>query len=255
MRIYSWNVNGVRAAVKKGFANTVYEDLSEPEIICLQETKAQDDQVLEALEGLKGYNVYSNSAVKKGYSGVAIVSRIPAMDVISGIGIEEHDQEGRVLTAEFEDFYLISVYTPNSQNGLKRLPYRKEWDKAFAEFVIVKEKNKPVIICGDLNVAHERIDIARPDSNYNKSAGFTQDEIDGLDHLLSKGYVDTFRHKYPEKVQYSWWSFRANARAKNIGWRIDYFLASTHILDRVTEAFIRDEVEGSDHCPIGIELS
>lgn len=254
MRIISWNVNGIRALVSKGFHTLIEDQLGAPDMLCLQETKAQNEQVREALADLLGYHIYSNSAVKKGYSGVAVLSKQPALNVIYGIGIEEHDQEGRVLTLEYEAFYLLTVYTPNSQNELARLPYRKTWDEAFKNYVVDLDAKKPVIICGDLNVAHQAIDIARPQSNYNKSAGYTQVEIDGMTALLDAGFIDSFRQLNPDKVQYSWWSFRANARMNNIGWRIDYFLVSQRMGQKLCDAYILDEVTGSDHCPVGIEL-
>jgi exodeoxyribonuclease-3 len=255
MRIISWNVNGIRALVSKGFQKIFEQELHAPDMLCLQETKAQNDQVLEALADLHGYHMYVNSAVKKGYSGVAILTKKPALNALFGIGIAEHDQEGRVLTLEFDTFYLLTVYTPNSQNELARLPYRKTWDEAFKSFVVALDAQKPVVICGDLNVAHQAIDIARPQSNYNKSAGYTQVEIDGMSTLLKAGFIDTFRQLNPEVVKYSWWSFRANARMNNIGWRIDYFLVSQCLLPQLQQAYILDEVTGSDHCPIGIQIA
>lgn len=255
MRILSWNVNGIRAVVGKGFVQQVDNELHSPDIICLQETKAQDDQIIEALSELKAYHIYSNSAVKKGYSGVAILSKKQPIKVSANMGIAEHDSEGRVLCAEFDDFQLVSVYTPNAQNGLARLPYRKTWDEAFKNYIAELEKHKPVIVCGDLNVAHQAIDIARPKDNYNKSAGYTQDEIDGLSNLLAAGFVDSFRFLHPDEVTYSWWSFRMNARERNIGWRIDYFVVSNQLKERIKQASILTEVEGSDHCPVALELS
>lgn len=254
MRLISWNVNGIRALVSKGFLNIIENELALPDMLCMQETKAQSDQVVEALAELNGYHIYTNSAIKKGYSGVAIISKIPAISVSSGIGIDEHDQEGRVLTLEFESFFLLTVYTPNSQNELARLPYRQTWDEVFRSYVSNLDKLKPVIMCGDFNVAHQEIDIARPKSNYNKTAGYTQVEIDGFSSLLSQGYADTFRAMHPSEVKYSWWSFRANARMNNIGWRIDYFVVSERLLPTLSSAFILDNVHGSDHCPVGIEL-
>jgi exodeoxyribonuclease-3 len=254
MKIASWNVNGLRAVMKKDFPATL--ERLQADVLCLQETKAQDDQVHAALEGIDGYHVYSNAAERKGYSGVAILSREQPLGLQSGIGVEEHDREGRVLTAEFAGFYLLSVYTPNSGNALARLPYREIWDRAFLEFVERLQRDKPVILCGDLNVAHRDIDIARPKPNYNKSAGYTQAEIDGLDRLLAAGFTDSFRHLHPDTVQYSWWSFRAGARARNIGWRIDYVLGSDDFLrERLESATIHDDILGSDHCPVALELS
>ncbi len=251
MKLISWNVNGIRATVNKGFEQSLAQ--MDPDVICLQETKAQDDQVREALFG-SSYEIHSNSAVKKGYSGTAILSKQAPKQVVRDMGIEEHDQEGRVLAADFGDFWLVTVYTPNSQQGLARLDYREQWDKDFLAYLQKLESEKPVIVCGDLNVAHKAIDIKNDKSNYNKSAGYTQREIDGMDNLQEAGFVDTFRHFYPEEEKFSWWSWRANARAKNIGWRIDYFLASQKLMDRVEDAFILNEIEGSDHCPVGITL-
>ena len=251
-KLVSWNVNGIRAAIKKGFNESLAE--LAPDIICLQETKAQDDQVIEALENIP-YHVYVNSAVKKGYSGTAILSREQALNVTKGIGIEEHDQEGRVITAEYMDFFVVSVYVPNSSQELKRLPYRVTWDVAFRQYLKGLEAKKPVVVCGDLNVAHQEIDIARPKANYNKTAGYTQKEIDGMTSLLEAGFIDTFRHLHPDEIAYSWWSYRAGAKEKNIGWRIDYFLVSSSIATRVTKAEIHPQYEESDHCPVSMILS
>lgn len=254
MRITSWNVNGLRAVMKKDFAESLHS--LQTDILCLQETKAQDDQVAAALEGVDGYHVYSNSAVRKGYSGVAILSREVPLAVRAGIGMEEHDQEGRVLTAEFADYYLLTVYTPNSGNELVRLPYRQIWDRDFLAFVRQLEQHKPVLMCGDFNVAHRDIDLARPKPNYNKSAGYTQQEIDGMDNIIAAGFVDTFRHFHPDTVKYSWWSYRAGARAKNVGWRIDYFLGSAGLItSRVTGADIHNDILGSDHCPVSVTFN
>lgn len=252
MRILSWNVNGIRAAVGKGFIETVAG--FDCDVICLQETKAQDDQVVTALDALEGFHIYPNSAVKKGYSGTAILARQEPQQVTCDMGISEHDQEGRVICAEFPAFHLVTVYTPNSGNGLKRLAYRQQWDREFLAYLKSLEKRKPVVVCGDLNVAHREIDIARPKANYNKTAGYTQQEIDGMDNLVGAKFIDTYRHLHPDTVKYSWWSFRAGARGKNIGWRIDYFLASGALADNITKAEIFDQVHGSDHCPIMLEL-
>jgi len=253
MRIISWNVNGIRAVSKKNF----FEDFSlmAPDILCLQETKAQDDQVAEALAPITDYHIYSNSADKKGYSGTAILSKIEPIKVTSDIGIPEHDTEGRVLCLEYNSFYLVNVYVPNSGSELLRLGYRQTWDKAFFNYLKNLEKEKPVIVCGDFNVAHSAIDLARPKPNYNKSAGYMQEEIDGMDRFTKEGFTDTFRHFYPDKTEaYSWWSYRAGARAKNVGWRIDYFLVSDSFLPSIKSSTILNEVLGSDHCPVGIEL-
>lgn len=252
MKIVSWNVNGVRAAVKKDFINE-FKQL-DADIFCLQETKAQVDQTLEALADLKDYHIHAHHAVKKGYSGVCIISKQAPIDVTVNIGIEEHDQEGRVIAAEFEDFILVNVYVPNSGSGLKRLEYRSTWDKAFADYLADLRKKKPIIVTGDFNVAHQAIDLARPKPNYNKTSGYTQVEIDGIDGLLSVGLKDAFRSKHPEKVQYTFWSVRFGARAKNVGWRIDYFLVDDRIYDTVEDSVILDQIMGSDHCPITLEL-
>ncbi len=251
MKIISWNVNGIRAIMKKDFM-TKFEEM-DADIFCIQETKAQDDQTAKAVEEIKGYELYTTSAVRKGYSGTAILSRKKALSVRYGIGIEEHDQEGRVITAEFEDFYMVNVYVPNSGSELARLDYRTTWDETFFNYLKELEQSKPVVICGDFNVAHKDIDIARPKANYNKSAGFTQREIDGMDRFTQGGLVDTFRHFYPDLTEaYSWWSYRGGARQRNIGWRIDYFLVSEHFLPMVKDAFILPDMIGSDHCPVGI---
>ena len=252
MRLMSWNVNGVRAAVSKGFVPLV--DSLNCDVICLQETKAQDDQVITALEELEGFHVYPNSAVKKGYSGTAILTKEKPISVTNDIGIDIHDQEGRVICAEYPGFFLVTVYTPNSGNGLKRLEYRQQWDKEFCDYLVSLEKHKPVIVCGDLNVAHKDIDLARPKPNYNKTAGFTQKEIDGLDNLLAANFVDTFRHLHPDTIKYSWWSYRAGAREKNIGWRIDYFLSSGALTKNIKKAEIHNQITGSDHCPVLLEI-
>lgn len=253
MKLISWNVNGVRAVTKKNF----FDDFKkmDADVLCLQETKAQDDQVQEALSSLEGYHIYSNSADKKGYSGTAIISKKEPISVTQDIGITEHDTEGRVLCAEYEDFYLVDVYVPNSGSELKRLAYRQSWDIAFCDYLKNLEDIKPVIVCGDFNVCHKPIDLARPKANYNKSAGFMQEEIDGMNRFTSRGLVDTFRHFYPDTPdKYSWWSYRAGARGKNVGWRIDYFLVSESFLANVTDATIHADVLGSDHCPVSIIL-
>lgn len=253
MKLISWNVNGLRAVMKKDFLQKL--ESMNADVLCIQETKAQDDQVKEALVGLQGYYVYSNSAVRKGYSGTAVLSRVKPLNVTMDMGIEEHDQEGRVITVEFEDFYLINVYVPNSGSELARLDYRTGWDKALLAHMKKLEETKPVAICGDFNVAHEPIDIARPKENYNKAAGYTQKEIDGMDNFIAGGFVDTFRHFFPDtKDTYSWWSYRFGAREKNIGWRIDYFLISQSLLPHLQEAFILKDIDGSDHCPVGIVI-
>lgn len=252
MRLISWNVNGIRAAVKKDFLTSLQE--MQPDVLCIQETKAQDEQVMTALGEDHGYQVVPHSAVKLGYSGTAIFSRRKPLSVDFGLDIEQYDQEGRVINAEFDDFFLVTVYTPNSGSELKRLEYREQWDRDFRKHVAQLEMKKPVVICGDLNVCHRPIDIARPEANYNKSAGYTQIEIDGIDNLLKAGYVDSFRHLYPDTVKYSWWSMRGGARARNVGWRLDYFLVSEKLADRIKDAEILNEVYGSDHCPVVLEF-
>lgn len=253
MRLVSWNVNGIRAAIKKDFFVSLNE--METDVLCLQETKAQDDQVLEALKELEGYFIYTNSAEKKGYSGTAIISKIEPLSVEYDLGIEEHDKEGRVIAAEYTDFILVTVYTPNSGSELKRLAYRQTWDKDFHDYLKQLETRKPVIVCGDLNVAHQDIDLARPKPNYNKSAGYMQAEIDGIQRYLSNGFLDTFRLIHPTKEKYSWWSYRAGARTKNVGWRIDYFLVSDTLRSKVNDADILTEVMGSDHCPVQLDIN
>ena len=252
LKIISWNLNGIRAVEKKGLSQIV-ENFN-ADAICFQETKAQDDQVSTVIEDY-GYHFKSNSAVKKGYSGTAIISKDEPLRFITDIGIDNHDQEGRVTTAEYNDFYLVNVYVPNSGSELVRLDYRKQWDEDFLSYLVALEGKKPVILCGDLNVAHQPIDLANPKNNYNKTAGYTQVEIDGFDNLTKNGFVDTFRMKYPTKIAYSWWSYRFNARARNIGWRIDYFLVSDSIAKNITNAFILPDVIGSDHCPVGITIN
>ncbi|MGQ9427492.1 exodeoxyribonuclease III [Gilvimarinus sp. F26214L] len=252
MRLFSWNVNGVRAVMKKDFIGS-FEAMN-PDVLCLQETKAQDEQVLEAVADIEHFHVYCNSAEKKGYSGTAVFTRDEPLAVQYDMGVEEHDQEGRVIALEFPAFHLVTVYVPNSGSELKRLEYRQRWDADFLAYLKKLEESKPVVVCGDLNVAHRDIDIARPKANYNKSAGFMQEEIDGMDNLIAAGFVDTFRYLYPEEVKYSWWSFRAGARARNVGWRIDYFLVSQVLEDRIRNAGICNEIMGSDHCPVMLDL-
>ncbi len=250
-KLISWNVNGIRAIEKKGFIDMIAE--LDADALCLQETKAQDDQVAEVLNK-SDRTFYSNSAERKGYSGTAIITKQTPLKVESDMGVTHHDMEGRVLTAEYEKFYLVNVYVPNSGSELARLDYRSTWDADFMTYLKNLEQVKPVILCGDLNVAHQPIDLANPKSNYNKTAGYTQVEIDGITNLLNNGFVDTFRMLHPDEVAYSWWSYRFNARANNKGWRIDYFLVSESIKDKVKEAFILPERTGSDHCPVGIVI-
>jgi len=253
MKLVSWNVNGIRAVMKKEFIQSL--NLMAPDILCLQETKAQDNQVIEALKDIKGYNIYVNSAEKKGYSGTAILSKEKPLSITYGLGIEEHDHEGRVITAEYNDFYLVNTYVPNSQNELKRLDYREQWDRDILAFLQKLDSEKPVVFCGDLNVAHTEKDIKNSKSNYNKSPGYTQTEIDGLSALIEAGFIDAWRHFNPNEIKYSWWSYRFNSRAKNTGWRIDYFLTNKKILEKVTNTEIHNDIYGSDHCPVSIELN
>jgi exodeoxyribonuclease-3 len=253
MKIVSWNVNGIRAIAKKTFFTDL--ELVGPDILCVQETKAQDNHIEETFEPLNGYYIYSNSAKKPGYSGTAVISKIKPLNVTKGMNRKEHDTEGRVLCLELETFFLVNVYVPNSGSEFRRLVYRQDWDNAFFNYLKDLEKVKPVIVCGDFNVAHKAIDLARPKANYNKTAGYMQEEIDGMDRFTAGGLADTFRHLYPdETARYSWWSYRAGARSKNIGWRIDYFLVSETFLPSVNNAYILEGITGSDHCPVGIEL-
>ena len=247
MKFISWNVNGLRACVGKGFLDFFKE--ADADIFCLQETKLQAGQI--DLE-LPGYHQYWNYAEKKGYSGTAIFAKEEALQVTCGIGMEEHDHEGRVLTLEYPDFYFVTVYTPNSQNELARLDYRMKWEDDFLVYLKKLEETKPVIFCGDLNVAHKEIDLKNPKSN-RKNAGFTDEERGKFTALVEAGFIDTFRHFYPDREGvYSWWSYRFSARAKNAGWRIDYFLTSVSLKDRLEDAMIYSEVMGSDHCPVGL---
>lgn len=239
--------------MKKDFTATFAS--MDADVLCLQETKAQEDQVAQALKDIEGYHIYAHSAERKGYSGTAILSRHEPLSIQYGIEQPEHDQEGRVITAEFDAYYLVTVYTPNSGSELKRLPYRQTWDLAFTHFVQQLEQTKPVVICGDLNVAHQAIDLARPKQNYNKSAGHMQEEIDGIEGLLNAGFIDTYRYLNPEQAKYSWWSYRAGARARNVGWRIDYFLASQSLKPSIVHSEIHNDCLGSDHCPVSLELA
>ncbi len=249
MKLISWNVNGLRACVQKGFMEYFHQ--ADADIFCIQETKLQAGQI--DLE-LPGYRQYWNYARKKGYSGTAMFTKEEPLSVTMGIGIEEHDQEGRVITAEFPEYYVITVYTPNSQDGLARLPYRMDWEDEFLAYLKKLEKEKPVIFCGDLNVAHKEIDLKNPKTN-RKNAGFTDEERAKFSHLLESGFIDTFRYFYPDKEQiYSWWSYRFKAREKNAGWRIDYFCVSNCLKDRLERAAIHTEVYGSDHCPVELVL-
>ena len=250
MRFISWNVNGLRAARTKGF-DDIFLALS-PDFFCLQETKIQPGQVDIAFDGYESYWCY---AEKKGYSGTAIFTRHTPLSVSYNLGIEEHDHEGRVVTLEYEDFYLVCVYTPNAQDGLRRIDYRMSWEDAFREYLLALDAKKPVIVCGDMNVAHEEIDLKNPKTNIG-NAGFSYEERGKFTELLASGFTDTFRYLYPERRDaYSWWSYRAAARERNVGWRIDYFLVSDRLRDHIKEAFILPEVTGSDHCPVGLDLT
>lgn len=252
IKLISWNVNGIRAVLKKGFLEFLEEH--QPDMILLQEVKACREQAEVDFEAA-GWSVHWNPAEKKGYSGVATLSKVPVLSARLGLGWPEHDQEGRVITTEHADFYVVNVYTPNSQDELRRLPYRIEWNSVFLNYVKELEKRKPVIFAGDLNVAHREIDLARPKQN-RKCAGFSDEERAGFDDIVAAGFVDTFRHLHPDEPDhYSWWSYRGGAREKNIGWRIDYFCVSSQLMPRVTEASILPEVIGSDHCPVVIELA
>lgn len=249
MKLISWNVNGLRACVGKGFIDFLTKE--DADIFCIQETKLQEGQI--DLD-LPGYYQYWNYAEKKGYSGTAIFTKTEPLSVFYGIGVEEHDHEGRVITLEYEDFYIITVYTPNSQDGLARLPYRMKWEEDFLSYLKKLEEHKPVIFCGDLNVAHKEIDLKNPKSN-RKNAGFSDEERAKFSIITESGFLDTFRYFYPDMEGiYSWWSYRFSARAKNAGWRIDYFLVSDVLKDRLQDAVIYTEIMGSDHCPVGLIL-
>jgi len=250
MKLISWNVNGIRAVLKKGFEDFIQRE--QPEIVCLQETKASPDQVVVP-QTLAEYTSFWNSAEKKGYSGTVIFTKAPPVAVTYGLGIAEHDREGRVITAEYADFFLVNIYVPNSKRELTRLPYRQEWDRDLLAYLKRLEQTKPVIWCGDLNVAHTEIDLARPKENV-KTHGFTPEERAGFAAFVAAGFVDTFREFQKDGGHYTWWSQMGTARARNIGWRIDYFLTSAALRSRLKSARIYPEVLGSDHCPIGLEL-
>ncbi|MCI5943115.1 MAG: exodeoxyribonuclease III [Eubacterium sp.] len=249
MKLISWNVNGLRACVKKGFEDFFNE--ADADIFCLQETKLQEGQIDFAPEG---YHCYWNYAEKKGYSGTAVFTKKEPIQVSYGIGIEEHDHEGRVITLEFDGFYFVTVYTPNSQNELARLDYRMKWEDDFRAYLLSLNEKKPVIMTGDLNVAHQEIDLKNPKTN-RKNAGFTQEERDKFTELLNAGFVDSFRYLYPDVTGvYSWWSYRFKAREKNAGWRIDYFVTSESLKEKIEDALIYTDVFGSDHCPVGLKI-
>lgn len=250
MKLISWNVNGLRAAMTKGFMDAFNE--LDADMFCLQETKLLPEQIEMVLPG---YEQYWNSAVKKGYSGTAIFTRVKPLSVVNGIGIEEHDQEGRVITAEYDNFYLVTCYTPNSQRELARLDYRMTWEDAFRAYLLELDKKKPVILCGDLNVAHNEIDLKNPKTN-RKNAGFSDEEREKMTELLGAGFTDTFRFLYPDAVDaYSWWSYMGKARDRNVGWRIDYFVTSQRLNDAIVEAKIHSQILGSDHCPVELEIN
>lgn len=250
MRFISWNVNGLRAARTKGF-DEIFLALS-PDFFCLQETKIQPGQVDIAFDGYESYWCY---AEKKGYSGTAIFTRHTPLSVSYNLGVEEHDHEGRVVTLEYEDFYLVCVYTPNAQDGLRRIDYRMSWEDAFRDYLLALDAKKPVVACGDMNVAHEEIDLKNPKTNIG-NPGFSYEERGKFTELLESGFTDTFRYLYPDRRDaYSWWSYRAAARERNVGWRIDYFLVSDRLRENIKEAFILPEVTGSDHCPVGLDLT
>ena len=249
MKLVSWNVNGLRACLNKGFAD--FFVAADADVVCIQETKMQPGQ---AEVSFAGYEQFWNSAVKKGYSGTAVFSRLQPLAVSYGMGVAEHDQEGRIITLEYDEFQLVNVYTPNSQRGLARLEYRLQWEDDFRVYVGQLDRKKPVVVCGDLNVAHREIDIKNPAANKN-NAGFTPQERGKMTELLESGLIDSFRHLYPDRRDvYSWWSYMGNARERNVGWRIDYFLVSGQIQNRIREAAIRMEVQGSDHCPVVLEI-
>ncbi|MFR8103572.1 MAG: exodeoxyribonuclease III [Clostridia bacterium] len=249
MKLVSWNVNGLRAAMTKGFEE--FFNQIDADIFCLQETKLQKGQIDFSPEG---YYCFWNSAEKKGYSGTAVFSKQKPISVSYGIGIEEHDKEGRVITLEFPNFYMVTIYTPNSKRELERLAYRMTWEEEIKKYLKKLDKDKPVIMCGDLNVAHKEIDLKNPKTNH-KNAGFTDEERSKMTELLNAGFTDTFRYLYPEKENiYSWWSYMFHAREKNAGWRIDYFLVSNRIQEKIQEASIYTEIMGSDHCPVGLEI-
>lgn len=249
MKLISWNVNGLRAVYNKGFEE-IFKNL-DADIFCIQETKMQEGQLDLSFDG---YEIYLNSAVRKGYSGTAVFTKLKPINVTKGIGIEKHDTEGRVLTLEFEKFYLVNCYTPNSQRELTRLEYRVEWEKDFRKYLKCLDKMKPVILCGDLNVAHQEIDLKNPKTNRG-NAGFTDEERREMTNLLEIGFIDSFRYLYPDKIDsYSWWSYMGRAREKNIGWRIDYFIVSEKIKQNIEEAKIHPEIFGSDHCPVELVI-
>ncbi len=253
MKLVSWNVNGLRAVITKGFEE-FFKEIN-ADIFCIQETKMQEEQIDDKIKEIfKEYNCYWNSAEKKGYSGTAVFSKVKPTNVTYGIGIEEHDKEGRVITLEFEKFYLVNCYTPNSKRELERLDYRMIWEDEFRKYLLKLNETKPVVMCGDLNVAHEEIDLKNPKTN-RRNAGFTDEERNKMTELLNSGFTDTFRYLYPDKTgMYSWWSYMFKAREKNAGWRIDYFIVSKSVEEKIKESYIFSDVMGSDHCPVGLDL-
>ena len=248
MKLISWNVNGIRACLNKGFSDFFKE--VNADIFCLQETKCQPEQINLEFEG---YTSYWNSAERKGYSGTAIFTKKQPVNVTYGIGIEEHDKEGRIITLEFENFYLVTNYTPNAKRELERLDYRMVWEDEIRKYLLELNKKKPVIMCGDLNVAHEEIDLKNPKTNKG-NAGFTNEEREKMTELLNAGFIDSYRYLYPEKIEYSWWSYMGHAREKNVGWRIDYFIVSNDFRENIKDATIYTEILGSDHCTVGLEI-
>lgn len=252
MKIITWNVNGIRAIVKKEFFPSI--EKLDADILCLQETKATSDEVDKALKSLKGYEITANEAEQKGYSGTSVLSKSKPLKISFDIGVAEHDKEGRVICAEYADFHLINVYVPNSGQQLERLDYRKQWDADFLKYIKDREKRKPVIVCGDFNVAHRPIDLKNDKSNYNKTAGYTQVEIDGMDAYTNAGLVDIYRRFHPDTEAYTYWSYRFKARERNVGWRIDYFLLSKALVDKVKAVEILGDHYGSDHCPVLLEI-
>ncbi len=248
MKLISWNVNGIRACLNKGFSD--FFKAVNADIFCLQETKCQPEQINLEFEG---YTSYWNSAERKGYSGTAIFTKKQPVNVTYGIGIEEHDKEGRIITLEFENFYLVTNYTPNAKRELERLDYRMVWEDEIRKYLLELNKKKPVIMCGDLNVAHEEIDLKNPKTNKG-NAGFTNEEREKMTELLNAGFIDSYRYLYPEKIEYSWWSYMGHAREKNVGWRIDYFIVSNDFRENIKDATIYTEILGSDHCPVGLEI-
>ena len=253
MKLVSWNVNGLRAVITKGFEE-FFKEIN-ADIFCIQETKMQEEQIDDKIKEIfKEYNCYWNSAEKKGYSGTAVFSKVKPINVTYGIGIEEHDKEGRIITLEFEKFYLVNCYTPNSKRELERLDYRMIWEDEFRKYLLKLNETKPVVMCGDLNVAHEEIDLKNPKTN-RRNAGFTDEERNKMTELLNSGFTDTFRYLYPDKTgMYSWWSYMFKAREKNAGWRIDYFIVSKSVEEKIKESYIFSDVMGSDHCPVGLDL-